>query len=239
MFAGPLCGNLLSLAGLRLVKVESTALPDGARYGPQLFFDLLHSGQESVALDFRSEGDRARLLALLEVADVVIEASRPRALEQLGVHRLDLLKAKPGKVWVSSTGYGSVGAEALKVAFGDDAAATAGLVTSTSEGASVFCGDAIADPLGGLHAAVATLAMLTGGQGGLIDASLCGLVNHTLEGQPTRPGTSRSARRVNGEWVLTSGDGTVLVATPRARALAGHGPDLGEHTEAGGPESGT
>ena len=57
LWAGPLCGHLLTVAGARTVKVESTGRPDGARRGPAPFYDLLHAGQESVALDFRDHRD--------------------------------------------------------------------------------------------------------------------------------------------------------------------------------------
>ncbi|KAA0235308.1 MAG: Formyl-CoA:oxalate CoA-transferase [Acidimicrobiales bacterium] len=232
MWAGPLCANLLSLAGLRVVKVESTRRPDGARYGPRRFFDLLHAGHESVALDFARKRDLERLRSLLDVADVVIEASRPRALAQLGVDRLELLADRPGKVWVSITGYGSVGPAAQRVAFGDDAAAAAGLVCTAAGGTAVFCGDAIADPIAGLHAATATLAMLAGGRGGLVDVALCGAVNHTLGDEPVRPATSRTAEQSAGGWVLPAGDRHVEVGAPVAREPTGHAADLGEHTEA-------
>lgn len=232
MWAGPLCANLLSLAGLRVVKVESTRRPDGARYGPRPFFDLLHSGHESVALDFGDERDLGRLRSLVGAADVVIEASRPRALAQLGVDRVELLGTRPGKVWVSITGYGSAGPASQRVAFGDDAAAAAGLVCTGADGTTAFCGDAIADPIAGLHAATASLAMLAGGRGGLIDVSLCGAVSQTLHGTPVRPATSRPAKQVDGRWVLPAGDRQVVLADPVAREPAGHAAELGEHTEA-------
>ena len=54
LWAGPLCAQLLGQAGARVVKVESTTRPDGARQGPAGFYDLLHAGQRSVALDLTS-----------------------------------------------------------------------------------------------------------------------------------------------------------------------------------------
>ena len=53
LWAGPLCGQLLAAAGADVVKVESTARPDGARQGPAAFFDLLNGVKRSVALDLR------------------------------------------------------------------------------------------------------------------------------------------------------------------------------------------
>jgi hypothetical protein len=170
LWAGPLCGQLLTAAGLRVVKVESTGRPDGARFGPSGFFDLLHAGQQSVALDFATGSGRAVLQRLVETADVVIEASRPRALEQLGVGP----SPDGPRVWVSITGYGREGDAANRVAFGDDAAAAGGLVVCDANG-PCFCADAVADPATGLYAAVAALAALDEGGRWLLDIRLAGV----------------------------------------------------------------
>ena len=85
MWAGPLCARLLGLAGAEVIKVESPARPDGARSGNGEFFDWLHAGHRSLSADFGTREGRTALRALLEAADVVIEASRPRALAALGL----------------------------------------------------------------------------------------------------------------------------------------------------------
>ncbi|MFJ9127770.1 CoA transferase [Streptomyces sp. NPDC102340] len=168
MWAGPLCARQLGLAGARVVKVESTRRPDGARAGDRGFYDWLHAGHESVAVDFTSPPGRSALAALVRAADVVIEASRPRALAQLGLAPEDL-DHRPGVVWISITGYGRALPD--RVAFGDDAAAAGGLV-GYSHGRPVFCADAIADPLTGLVAALGVAASLRAGGGQLIDVSM-------------------------------------------------------------------
>ena len=106
LWAGPLCGHLLQHCGATVVKVESTARPDGARRGPAVFFDLLNTGKTSVALDFADARGREQLRALLARADIVIEASRPRALRQLGVRAEDIIEQNPGLTWISISGYG-------------------------------------------------------------------------------------------------------------------------------------
>ncbi len=85
LWAGPLCAHLLQLAGARVIKVEGTDRPDGARLGAPGLFALLHAGQQAVTVDVESVDGRATLRALLLTADVVIEGSRPRALRRLGV----------------------------------------------------------------------------------------------------------------------------------------------------------
>jgi hypothetical protein len=220
LWAGPLAGQLLRQAGARVIKVESWARPDGARQGPPAFFDLLNAGKESVALDFAR--DKSRLQALLARADIVIEASRPRALRQLGVYAEDFVKARPGLVWVSITGYGRGGPEADWVAFGDDAGVAAGLshIMRESYGRSVFCGDAIADPLAGLHAALAGLAAFRTGQGGLYSIALRDVVAHCALFDPPKEGWAARARAWSG----------VTAAPPRARAVSARAASLGTDT---------
>ena len=56
---------------------------------------------------------------------MVIEASRPRALAQLGLAP-EMIPHRDGQVWLSITGYGRAAPE--RAAFGDDAAVAGGLV---------------------------------------------------------------------------------------------------------------
>src|SRR5438270_8622695 len=110
MWVGPLCARLLGDAGARVVKVESRDRPDGARAGDVAFYDWLHAGHESVALDFADPSDLRGLHALLGAADVIVEASRPRALRQLGIDAQSVVRNRAGVTWVSITGYGQTGA---------------------------------------------------------------------------------------------------------------------------------
>ena len=169
MWAGPLCARILGLAGADIIKVESADRPDGARSGNREFFDWLHAGHRSLTADFRTREGRTALAALLAVADVVIETSRPRALAALGLAP-EMIPHRDGQVWLSITGYGRAAPE--RAAFGDDAAVGGGLVGWTRGGAAavpVFCADAIADPLTGVCGALAVASSMTAGGGELID----------------------------------------------------------------------
>ncbi len=167
MWAGPLCAHLLARAQARVVKVESPVRPDGPRAGPAPFFDWMNGEKLSYSLDFAASGE---LKALLTAADVVIESSRPAALERRGLGPADVAP-RPGQVWLRVTGHGAVGERAHWVAFGDDAAVSGGLVGYRDDG-PVFCADAIADPLTGLAAARAVAESLARGGGELIELSM-------------------------------------------------------------------
>lgn len=180
LWAGPLCARLLGLAGARVVKVESTARPDGARFGSPDFYDWLHDGHESLVLDFASDA----LAEAVADADVVIEASRPRALRRLGIHAGRFLAGRPGRVWVGITGYGR---DDDRVAFGDDAAVAGGLAGRDADGHPVFLGDALADPVTGLYAAHAAARSLARGGGELLCVSMSACAAALADAGARRP----------------------------------------------------
>ncbi|MFP3899382.1 MAG: CoA transferase [Acidimicrobiia bacterium] len=213
LWAGPLCGGLLAEAGADVVKVESTSRPDGARHGPARFFDVLNAGKRAVALDLRSREGARRLHELLARADVVIEASRPRALAQLGIDPESLLGRGGPRVWVSITGYGRTGPGADRVAFGDDAAVAGGLACWDARG-PCFCADAVADPVAGLVAAAAVLEALAAGGRWFLDVAMAEAAAHLAGPTLTIPGTDPPPGAV----------------PPRARPAQERAPRLGEHT---------
>src|SRR5262249_13648186 len=111
LWARPPCGQLLEASGMPVVKVERSGRPDGAGRGRAEFFDLLNAGKESVVLDLDAAAGLGSLRALLEWADVVIESSRPRALQQLGIDAARLVAESRPRVWLSITGYGREGSQ--------------------------------------------------------------------------------------------------------------------------------
>ncbi len=213
LWAGPLCSHLLQLLGARVIKVESHNRPDGARLGPAAFFDLLNANKQSVALELDKPRGREQLRLLLSKADIVIEASRPRALRQFGIHAEEILSQNPGLTWISITGYGRGEAEQNWVAYGDDAGVAAGLsqLMYQASGHRVFVGDAIADPLTGIHAALAAWASYMSGGGRLISLALHDVVQHCA--QFDLPGSVAALRERQSEWAA-------LVETEPARPQA-------------------
>jgi len=183
LWAGPLCGSLLAAAGADVVKVESSARPDAARLGSRYFYDLLNGRKQQIVLDLATSTGREALGELVATADVVVESSRPRALEQLGiVADRELARPAGPAVWVSITGHGRL---SPRVAFGDDAAVAGGLVVRTDDG-PWFCADAAADPLSGLAAAAAALELLACGTRAMVDVSMAGVA--AAHAGPTLPG---------------------------------------------------
>lgn len=221
LWAGPLCTHLLHRAGAEVIKIEDPARPDGARYGPRAFYDLLNAHKSSVALDLRSPAGRAQLQDLLDAADVVVTSARARAFEQLGISVDQVLSTATDKVWTAITAYGW---SSNRVGYGDDVAAAAGLVAwHPSDGAPRFAADAIADPLCGLEAAVRTLECLRQGGRWFVDASLVGAAAATAPSMT--PATL--ATRLHGGW---SHQGTPVEA-PRGRRAQAAARPLGADTD--------
>ncbi|MFJ8019377.1 CoA transferase [Streptomyces sp. NPDC096311] len=228
LWAGPLCTHLLASAGARVVKVEIPGRPDGARRGDSDFYRLLHAGQQSVCLDPEEAGGRAALAALVTAADIVVEASRPRALARFGLDAREAVDA--GTTWISIT---AAGRESDQVGFGDDVAAGAGLVAYEADGSPLFCGDALADPLTGLTAAVLALTAPENERGVLYDLAMSDVVAGALGPvfpEDTALPPSTVARRSGSGWEVETGRGTVTVAPPRHRTPVGEAPAMGEHT---------
>lgn len=220
LWAGPLCAHLLGLAGARVIKIETPDRPDGARRGNAEFYRLLHAGHESVVLDPGDPGQRAALAALVAHADIVVEASRPRALAGFGLDAQRFVE--DGKTWVSITAHGRA---SHRIGFGDDVAASAGLVARDGAG-PVFVGDAIADPLTGLTAAALAMSEPPGGGGVLWDVAMASVVAATLDCS-TRPSVSGS----EDGWVVESTSGIVPIADPSRREPVGTAPESGRDTD--------
>ncbi|WP_435769649.1 CoA transferase [Nocardioides sp. SYSU DS0651] len=157
LWAGPLAAQLLGEVGFEVVHVESSGRPDASRWGDPGLHELLHWGAQQVTLDFGSRGGREELAALVSSADVVIEASRPRAFEDLGIAARDVMADGRGRTWLQITGHGPD--QPLRVGFGDDAAVAGGLLAEHPDGTPDFSGDALADPLTGLLGALAVAAL--------------------------------------------------------------------------------
>lgn len=163
LWAGPLCAGLLARAGAQVVRIESAGRPDPTPLGSPLLDARLNAGKQRRSLDLRMATGRAALMDELADADVLVTSARAAALARLGL----VPEAMPHLTWVAITAHGFTGAGATRVGFGDDCAAAGGLV-QWEQDEPRFLGDALADPLTGLEAALAVLA----GQHGLIDMAM-------------------------------------------------------------------
>jgi CoA transferase family III len=229
LWAGPLAAHLLWLAGADVVKVESRTRPDAMREGEPAFHALLNQGKASVVLDFADAGDRRALMSLIAASDIVIEASRPRALAQLGLHAEHCVRSSPGLVWVSITGHGADGESAGWVGFGDDCGVAGGLSAAlrAASGRSGFVGDAIADPLTGISAALVAWDAWKSGRGGRFGVALSRMVAYYLAAARARD--PAAMERELKRWSAAEGQPFGAVRRRRTAALANFGEDTRSH----------
>jgi crotonobetainyl-CoA:carnitine CoA-transferase CaiB-like acyl-CoA transferase len=112
--AGPYCGQILWQQGAEVIKVEPPAGDWGRGVGVvrgefSALSMVYNAGKRSLALDATGVAGRALLRELALQADVVIQNYRPGVAQRLTIGADDLLREKPGLVYVSVTGYGPDG----------------------------------------------------------------------------------------------------------------------------------
>lgn len=161
LWAGPLCAALLARAGAQVMRIDSLGRPDPTAQGSPRLDALLNGGKRVERVDLRTDAGRAALHDLLDRADALVTSARPAALARLGLTPVRF----PHLRWAAITAHGFAGPGAQRVGFGDDCAVAGGLI-GWDEGEPRFIGDALADPLTGLEAALAVLARA---EPGLID----------------------------------------------------------------------
>lgn len=185
LLPGPLATLMLAEAGADVIKVERPGGEDMRRFPPfvdghSVPFALLNRGKASHVADLKSEDDRARLMPLIERADVLVEQFRPGVMARLGLGYETLSAINPRLVYCSITGYGQTGPKADMVGHDLNYVAETGLLALShgSTEAPVLPPAQIADIAGGTFPAVinillALMAADRNGQGRHIDIAMC------------------------------------------------------------------
>ena len=183
--SGPFCGLLLADFGAQVVKVEPPE-GDAMRSWPPLSqgysenFASLNRGKQSIALDLKNPADLELARRLVADADVLVENSRPGAMQRLGLGWDWFGPRQPQLVYCSISAYGQDGPRGSEGGFDVTIQAAAGVMSVTGEpdGAPVKAGVPLADFASGLYAAYAIASLLArvraGGAGGHIDVPMFG-----------------------------------------------------------------
>ncbi len=115
LLPGPLATLMLAEAGAEVIKVERPASGDEMRtYQPRwgrdsVNFVLLNRGKKSITVDLKDPAGRARIMPLVERADVIVEQFRPGVMKRLGLDYESVRAINPGIVYCSVTGFGQTG----------------------------------------------------------------------------------------------------------------------------------
>lgn len=111
---GPLATKLFADLGATVTKVEPKH-GEGLRHlppvvdGAGVVWTALNRDKHIIEADFKDPGDHARVLALLDTADVVVEGFRPGVLDRLGLGWSVLHARNPRAILCSITGFGQSG----------------------------------------------------------------------------------------------------------------------------------
>ena len=116
MLSGPYATMMLADHGAEVVKIEDRAGDTSRANGPFRDDDLGHDwagyfvslnrSKKSIALDLKTEADKADFRALVAVADVVVENFRPGVMERLGLSYESLAQINPRLVYAAVRGFG-------------------------------------------------------------------------------------------------------------------------------------
>ncbi|MEU6759596.1 CaiB/BaiF CoA-transferase family protein [Streptomyces sp. NPDC046685] len=173
---GPFAAMLLADLGADVVRVDR---PGGGGLAVDPAYDVTNRNKRSVLVDLKSADGPARVLDLVERADVLLEGFRPGVAERLGVGPADCHARNPRLVYGRMTGWGQEGP--LAQSAGHDIAYIAvtgalGMI-GDPDGPPAVPANLVGDYAGGsLYLVIGVLAALqharTTGTGQVVDAAI-------------------------------------------------------------------
>lgn len=184
ILAGPFCTMLLADMGAEVIKIESPIGGDAIRTqgviknGMSWYFAQFNRNKKSVTLDLYTDEGKAKLSALLESADVLVENFRPGVLAKMGFDEARLKQLNPKLIVGSVNGYGSTGPYVDRPSFDFIAQAMSGFMSLTGEidGEPMRAAPPMADLIAGLYCAFGLVTALAAryrtGEGQYIESSL-------------------------------------------------------------------
>jgi crotonobetainyl-CoA:carnitine CoA-transferase CaiB-like acyl-CoA transferase len=183
--AGPYCAQILAQLGADVIKVERREGGDDTRgWGPPFLegagtsFHAVNLGKRSVAVDLKNPAEVARLLPLVDQADVLVQNLRPGSMDALGLDAAALIARNPKLIYCSLGALGSVGPLKDRPGFDPMVQAFSGMMMMSGQegGPPIRMGTQVLDHGTGMWAAIGVLAALVRrsvtGRGGLVDTSL-------------------------------------------------------------------
>ncbi|MHA7648281.1 CaiB/BaiF CoA transferase family protein [Mycobacterium sp. ML4] len=172
-WAGAYLTCYLGAFGADIVKVESIQRPDGFRYSGAFAFEgddwyersalwqATNLNKKGVTVDLTSARGREIARRLAAGADVVVENFSPRVVEQFGLDYDSLVAIKPDVIALRMPGFGLEGPWRDYVGWALNIEQTSGMTAVTGYADGPPCNlQGPADPIVGVHAAVALLAAL-------------------------------------------------------------------------------
>jgi crotonobetainyl-CoA:carnitine CoA-transferase CaiB-like acyl-CoA transferase len=237
VLAGPWAGQTLSDLGAEVIKIESPAGDDTRQWGPPFvtrdedvsasYFHSTNRGKASVTADFRTPEGKAKVLALLEDADILIENYKTGGLAKYGLDYASLSARFPRLIYCSITGFGHTGPYAHRAGYDFIIQGMSGLMSITGEPdrQPQKSGMAITDIFTGIYSTTAILAAVhqraTTGAGQhidmcLLDSAVAIMGNQAMNYLTTgkAPGRMGNAHpNLTPYEVFPCSDGHIIIAT--------------------------
>jgi len=199
-WAGPSNTQLLAALGADVVHVESIAHPDPMRYAAAVafldrerwwelssFYICINTNKRGITLDLGRPEGVALAERLIGWADVVVENYTPRVMPKFGLDWERVHELNPAAVMVRQPAFGLDGPWAERLGFAQNMEQMCGMAFLTGHAdEEPLVPRGPCDPLGGAHAAFATLVALarraSTGVGSLVEVALIeGALNVTAE----------------------------------------------------------
>ncbi|MFE9231371.1 CoA transferase [Streptomyces massasporeus] len=204
---GAEAGRAFADLGADVIKIESTAFPDGLRQtrrgeAMNASFAWGNRGERSLGLDLRADEGRQLFKDLVRHSDVVLANFKPGTLDSLGIGHAVLEAVNPRIVVLESAAFSRKGPWSNRLGYGPLVRAACGVTslwryapddTESWDGVTVFP-DHVAARLGALTIAAALLARERTGRGAHLEIAQSDVVLHqfavlaALEG--LRPGSA-------------------------------------------------
>ena len=185
--SGPSASLRLADLGARVIKVERPMSGDICRSlyvsnvqmnGESSVFHAINRNKESFAADLKNARDKARVIKLIEQADIVMHNFRPGVIDRLGLDYASISPLNPSLIYGEISGYGSEGPWANRPGQDLLVQALSGLtwLSGNKDDGPVPMGLTIVDILAGAHLVQGLLAALVrlgvNGQGAKIEVSM-------------------------------------------------------------------
>src|SRR5690606_25858770 len=139
LFARPFCTILLGHLGADVVKIEAPEGDPTRDQGPpfhnglSMGFTATNPHKRPVSRALKNPDERARVQALAQAADVVVENFRPGVMERFGLGPDETMALNPRLIYTRMSGMGASGPLMNKGAFDLTIQAMAGFMSITGE----------------------------------------------------------------------------------------------------------
>jgi crotonobetainyl-CoA:carnitine CoA-transferase CaiB-like acyl-CoA transferase len=182
--SGPYAAMMLADHGADVIKIERPGAGDDARRMPPFVegesapFMVWNRNKRSVVLDLKDAEGKAKLLELVDGADILIENMRPGVMDKLGLGYAMLSKRNPRLIYAAISGFGQTGPYASRGGFDLIAQAMSGLISTNgpADGPPYRLPIAISDVAAGMFLAFGILAAVEArhksGRGQMVETSL-------------------------------------------------------------------